>query len=161
MDAVNHPQTTQTARERLAQTRRELLRGMGQHASQGAGEPAPDGDGHPASSWPQEAKDARHENQASSGGSGLRQGLRAWWRAQPAHLALELGQPLFEKYARAHPLKVLVLSAGAGAVLVLARPWRLISVTGMLVAALKSTELSALASDVLRSPRAQRPGRPH
>lgn len=79
---------------------------------------------------------------------GLREGASLWWQTHPARLALELGQPLLERYAQAHPMKLLALGAGTGAVLVLARPWRLISVTGLLVATLKSAHRSALASAV-------------
>jgi hypothetical protein len=81
---------------------------------------------------------------------GLRQAAGTWWQSHPAHLALELAEPVFEKYARAHPLRVLAVSAATGAALVLARPWRLISVTGVLMAALKSTQMPALASALLR-----------
>lgn len=148
---MTQAQDLQSARARLAQTRRELLRHMGQHT--GHAPTASGADGRTAPPWPEGAQDQECNNsEAAAHGSGWRQGLRAWWRSQPAHLALELGQPVFEKYARAHPLKVLALAAGAGAVLALARPWRLISVTGVLVAALKSAQLSSLASDVLRPP---------
>lgn len=151
---MTQAQDLQSARERLAQTRRELMRHMGQQAGHAPAPAASGSQERETGPGPQNPGDVRREGEPQSQGSGWRQGLRAWWRSQPAHLALELGQPVFEKYARAHPIKVLALSAGAGAVVVLARPWRLISVTGVLVAALKSAQLSSLASDVLRSPRA-------
>lgn len=145
---------TQAAQQRLAQTRRELLRHMG--PAQAAAMAQAHGDS------PRRATDAQDPTtaaepppagQASAAPAGawssLRRAAHSWWRAQPAHLALELGQPVLEKYARAHPVKLLALSAGAGAALVLARPWRLISLTGLLVAALKSAQLSALAAEVL------------
>jgi len=151
-----------TARERLAQTRRELLRHMGQPQGAPRAQPegdtprrGPDVDGHGAA-----AEQLRHgpgRDAPAGTWSTLRQAARSWWRSQPAHLALELGQPVFEKYARAHPVKVLALSAGAGAALVLARPWRLISITGVLVAVLKSAQLSALASEVLHPGQSQPP----
>lgn len=89
----------------------------------------------------------------------IREAASAWWHAHPARLALEVAEPVFEKYARAHPMRVLALSAAAGAALVLARPWRLISVTGLLVGAVRSTQVSALASAMLR-PRGPQPPRP-
>ncbi len=157
MTAHRDAAATQSARERLAQTRRELLRHMGQ-ADARMHDPAP---GPESGSDPgtQTTAQARADGAAPLPGnwSALRRSARAWWRAQPAHLALELGQPVFEKYASAHPLKLLALSAGTGAVLVLARPWRLISITGLLVAALKSTQLSALAADLLRPTEHERP----
>ncbi len=89
----------------------------------------------------------------------LREAASAWWHAHPARLALEVAEPVFKKYARAHPMRVLALSAATGAAVVLARPWRLISVTGLLVAAVRSTQVSALASALLR-PRGSGPLQP-
>lgn len=96
-----------------------------------------------------------HEAPAQDEGVGatwqhLRHSASAWWQSHPAHLALEVAEPIFDKYARAHPVRVLTVSAAAGAALVLLRPWRLISVTGLLVAAVKSTQMSALADHLLR-----------
>lgn len=100
-----------------------------------ASAPQPEADGHPAHSalW-----------------QGMRQAASAWWQAHPARLALELAEPVFEHFARTHPLRVLAVSAATGAALVVIRPWRLMSVTGLLMAALKSTQMPALASALLR-----------
>lgn len=148
---------TADAREQLAQTRRELLR----HMQQARGDAAPDPvDRAGTREWDDD--DLQQPPSAPQGGSGtgddgstwqhLRHSLGAWWHAHPAHLALEVARPVCEKYARDHPMKVVGLCAATGALLVLARPWRLISITGLLVAALKSTQMSALAAAMLRSP---------
>lgn len=75
----------------------------------------------------------------------------AWWHSHPARLALEVAEPVLEKYARAHPLKLLAMAAGVGAVLVLAKPWRLVSLTGVAVAALKSSQLSAMVASFMHN----------
>lgn len=167
---MNEPSTAtsaQSARERLAQTRRDLLRHM--HLARGDQAPPPEdapSQEHAASqAWPgpppggSRAHDDRQQGNADSDSlwQGLRQSASAWWRGHPAHLALEVAQPVFEKYARAQPLKVMGICAAAGAALVLIRPWRLISLTGLLVAGLKSAQMSSLASAVLRSS-TSRPG---
>lgn len=75
--------------------------------------------------------------------------LGTWWRHHPAHMGLELATPLLETYARRKPLQLLGIAAVAGAVIVVARPWRLISATGLLVAVLKSSQLSGLVMSAL------------
>jgi hypothetical protein len=70
--------------------------------------------------------------------------VRTWWRYHPAHMAVDLATPMMRSYARRKPLQLLGIAAGLGAALTLARPWRLISVTTLLVALLKSSQLSHL-----------------
>lgn len=69
---------------------------------------------------------------------------RTWWRYHPAHMAVDLASPMMRSYARRKPLQMLAISLGLGAALTFARPWRLISVTTLLVALLKSSQLSHL-----------------
>ncbi len=74
----------------------------------------------------------------------LQHAVRTWWRYHPAHMAVDLATPLMRSYARRKPLQLLAISAAAGAALTLARPWRLISLTTLVVALLKSSQLSQL-----------------
>ena len=76
--------------------------------------------------------------------STLKHGLKTWWRYHPAHMALEVATPVLQTYAREKPVQVLGAAAAAGAALVLLRPWRLISVTTVLVALVKSSQLSSV-----------------
>ena len=69
-------------------------------------------------------------------------GVRTWWRYHPAHMAVDLASPLLRDYARRKPLQLLGISLAAGAALTFARPWRLISLTTLVVALLKSSQLS-------------------
>jgi hypothetical protein len=70
--------------------------------------------------------------------------VKTWWRYHPAHMAAELASPLMREYARRKPMQLLGISLATGAALTFARPWRLISVTTLLVALLKSSQLSNL-----------------
>ena len=68
--------------------------------------------------------------------------VKTWWRYHPAHMAVDLATPLMRSYARRKPVQLLGISLAAGAALTFARPWRLISLTTLLVAVLKSSQLS-------------------
>jgi hypothetical protein len=79
----------------------------------------------------------------------LRRAASAWWRHHPAHLGLELAAPVLSAYAGKKPLQFLGIAAAVGALVMIARPWRLISVTGLLVALAKSSQLSSLLMSAL------------
>jgi hypothetical protein len=79
----------------------------------------------------------------------LRRSLRAWWRSHPAHLAIDVAEPLLRRYAQNHPLQLLGLSFTFGAALVLIRPWRFVSTTGLMLTALRSTHLSSWLASFL------------
>lgn len=79
----------------------------------------------------------------------LKHAAGAWWRHHPAHLGLELATPALSSYASSKPAQFLGIAAALGAVIVVARPWRLISVTGLVVAVLKSSQLSSLVMSAM------------
>jgi hypothetical protein len=81
--------------------------------------------------------------------SSLKHAAGAWWRHHPAHLGVELATPALSQYAHRKPLQFLAIAAAVGAVVVVARPWRLISVTGLLVALVKSSQLSGLVMSAM------------
>ena len=74
---------------------------------------------------------------------------RSWWRHHPASMGLELVTPALSSYAARKPVQYLGIAAAVGAVLVLVRPWRLISVTGLIVAIVKSSQLSSVVMSAL------------
>lgn len=80
---------------------------------------------------------------------GVTSAARAWWRHHPAQLALEMATPSLRSYMRRRPFQVLALSAGVGALLVVTRPWRLISLTTLVVAIVKSSQLSGVVMSAL------------
>jgi len=126
------PVTQRTPLERLALSRRAIVRHM--HQNDDPVEPIQGEDDAgqvfgtassalPSGYWPL-----------------LKQTVRSWWYHHPAKVAVEFASPLIGKYARSNPGKLLGVSAGVGAALVLFKPWRLISIGGILLAAIKSTD---------------------
>lgn len=81
--------------------------------------------------------------------AGLRAAGRDYWSNHPARMVIELAIPTVTAYAQKHPARLLALAAAAGALLVLARPWRLLSVTGLMLAALRSPQLSSMVLSAL------------
>ena len=79
----------------------------------------------------------------------LLQAVRAWWQHHPAHLAVDIGRPFLNKFAQDKPMQLLGIAAGVGAAVVLTKPWRLVSLTGLAVAAFKSANLSSTLLSML------------
>lgn len=75
---------------------------------------------------------------------GLMHALGTWWRHHPAHMGVELATPILSVYAHRKPIQFLGIAAALGAVVVVVRPWRLITVGGLLAAVLKSSQVSGL-----------------
>jgi len=76
--------------------------------------------------------------------SSFRRAAGTWWRHHPAHMGVEIVTPLLSAYAAKRPVVYLGAAAVLGAVIVLTRPWRLISLTGLVVALAKSSQLSSM-----------------
>ena len=72
--------------------------------------------------------------------------VQAWWRHHPAHAALDVAvgvaHPVLNRYAQDKPLQLVAGAAALGAALVVLRPWRLVSITGLLLSTLKSSDLT-------------------
>jgi hypothetical protein len=80
---------------------------------------------------------------------GVCSAARAWWSHHPAQLAVEMATPALRSTMRKRPFQVLALAAGIGALLVVTRPWRLISLTTLAVAIVKSSRLSGAVMSAL------------
>jgi hypothetical protein len=91
----------------------------------------------------------------------VKRALRTWWRHHPAHLGVELATPVLSAYARRKPMQFLGISAFLGAVVVVTRPWRVISATGIVVALLKSSQLSGLLMSAMSSADFRKDERPY
>lgn len=91
----------------------------------------------------------------------VRRALGTWWRHHPAHMGIELATPMLSAYARRKPMQFLGISALVGAVVVVARPWRLISATGIVVALLKSSQLSGLLMSAMSAADFRKDDRPY
>ena len=129
-----------TAQQRLANSRQAIIRQMGLEAPE-------DDDFAPGAG----AADADGQNIDTSAGTWTlaKQVTSAWWHGHPVRLAVDFAKPVLQTYAEHRPLRLLGISAGIGAAAVVLRPWRLISVTGLLVAALKSSEISGAVQSML------------
>ena len=90
---------------------------------------------------------ARHRGAGWYGS--FRRAASTWWRHHPAHLGVELATPVLSKYAARQPAVYLGVAAAAGALFVVTRPWRLISATGLIVALLKSSQLSSMVMSAM------------
>jgi hypothetical protein len=127
-----------TPQQRLAMSRRALVdRFDGQRPRPATAAPAP-----------RRHSSERYERFAwSSVGRSL---VRRWWRRHPANAIGQLALPLLERYAREEPAKLVAASAATGALLVLVRPWRLLSVSAVLAALLKTSDVADLITALAR-----------
>lgn len=95
-----------------------------------------------------------NQSAGTSRWSNFRNAVASWWQHHPAHVALDIAQPLIGKYANEQPLKLLGIAAAAGALIMLVRPWRMVTLGGVLLAAVKSSGVSSALLSMLSSPRA-------
>ncbi|HET8746456.1 MAG TPA: hypothetical protein VFM98_12685 [Ramlibacter sp.] len=131
------------ASDKLARSRQAILEHIARRQRRhDPREEPPEGYGDPYAAF------AAEEDAPYAGGGGwfgrLQHAVRTWWHYHPAHMAVDLATPLMRSYARRKPMQLLAISAAAGAALTFARPWRLISLTTLIVALLKSSQLSHL-----------------
>lgn len=130
---------TYTPAQRLAASRQNLMEFMAKGTGSSSG---PDHSG------------ASHDEQGSGKSSVLHKlihTVRVWWRHHPAKLALEIAEPALQQYARHKPLQLVGMAAAAGVATVFIRPWRLVSVTGLLLATLKSSGMVNMALSLASS----------
>jgi hypothetical protein len=80
----------------------------------------------------------------------IRNVAQRWWRRHPANAAGQLARPLLERYAREQPVKLLASAAAIGAVTVLVKPWRLLSITALLAAILKTSDVADLVTTLMQ-----------
>ncbi len=131
--------TAATAQERLAASRKAIIRHMTRdsqtHDDEQRDHSYEDGDPHAprmAGKW-----------------GNFKHAIFSWWHHHPARVALDFGRPVVGRYAESHPLKLLGIAAGVGAAVVILRPWRLVSIGGLALAALKSSQLSGIMLSML------------
>lgn len=130
-----------TPQERLAISRKAIIRHMGQAEYDENDEDWRDFD------------DAEQPRPAADGTWGLvKHAVLAWWRHHPVGVVFDLAKPVVGKYAKEQPLKLLGIAAGIGAAVALLRPWRLLSLGGVLLATLKSSQLSSGVLSMLSAP---------
>jgi hypothetical protein len=90
---------------------------------------------------------------AASGGGGwfsrIKRAARSYWRHHPARMGVQVATPLLASYARRHPAQYVGIAVAAGALVMVARPWRLVSVTGVLLALAKSPQLAGVVMSAM------------
>jgi hypothetical protein len=141
--------TSITAQQRLAASRQAIVRDMNRDDPETGhlADVDDEADGYAQSDISETGIDA------SSGSWDLiKQVGQSWWRSHPAHLALDVAKPMMQTYAKEQPLKLLGIAAGTGVALVVLRPWRLISLTGVAIALLKSTQLTGVVQSLIFGP---------
>jgi hypothetical protein len=131
--------TPDSPQARLAASRKALIRQMARD----------DGSFDDADSLHEPAADAGRGSQRSGTWQVLSQAVMAWWQHHPVQIAVDIGRPFLNNYARDKPLQLLGLAAGVGAAIVLVKPWRLVSITGLGLAALRSTKVSGTLLSLL------------
>ena len=85
----------------------------------------------------------------SSYGFLVRNLIERWWNRHPVNAAGQLARPLLEHYARQNPVKLLAISAGIGALVILTKPWRLLSATALLAAFLKTSNVADMVTTLM------------
>ncbi|RZL90645.1 MAG: hypothetical protein EOP82_14980 [Variovorax sp.] len=73
-----------------------------------------------------------------------------WWRRHPVNAAGQLARPVLERYAREEPVKLMGAAAATGALLVLTKPWRLLSVTALVAIILKSSDVADMVTTLMQ-----------
>ncbi|MDM0031736.1 hypothetical protein QTI33_06210 [Variovorax sp. J22P271] len=76
--------------------------------------------------------------------------VRRWWRRHPANAAGQLARPLLDRYAREQPAKLVGAAAAAGALVVLVKPWRLLSITAVLAAVVKTSDVADMVTTLMQ-----------
>ncbi len=128
-----------TPQERLAISRRAIVRHMTRDEKDRR-----EDDMGPMS---EEDLDIRRE----SGGNWalVKRGLKSWWHHHPANLAIDVAKPIIGSYAKKHPVQLIGIAAAVGAAAVVLKPWRLISLGGIALAAMKSSDVTNIVMSML------------
>ena len=136
--------TSDSPQSRLAASRKALVRQM----TRANGRPENIiTDGLPETNH--QATGADINSERSSTWQVITQAAMAWWQHHPVQIAIDIGRPFLFNYARDKPMQLLGISAGIGAAAVLVKPWRLVSLTGLAVAAFRSTKFSSTLLSLL------------
>jgi hypothetical protein len=141
-----------TPQERLALSRRALI-------AQLNGQELPEERDERSAAFP--VPQARHRGaERFAWGSVLRSVTQRWWRRHPANAVGQLARPLLDRYAREQPAKLVAAAAATGALVVLVKPWRLLSITALVAAVWKTSDVADLVTTLMQkntSPRKDPP----
>lgn len=130
-----------TPAQRLARSRQALLTEL-------RGDAAPAPAASPPTSIP--PAEAAHLLDQVPWAPVARHVARRWWRRHPLNAASQIARPLLGRVAREQPAKLVAAAAAAGALAVLVRPWRLLSVTAVLAAVMKTSDVADLVTTLMQ-----------
>ena len=128
-----------TPQERLVISRKAIVRHLTRHDAHQ--QTSPDGLGD-------EISDDQRDSGVSTW-SMIKRAARGWWKNHPANVAVDFATPVLGGYARKHPFRVLAIAAGVGALAVAIKPWRLVSLGGLLLATVKSSDITSMLLSML------------
>ena len=106
-------------------------------------------DAHDSGAAPKRSRWTRPRWLSGRWASGVTGVASSWWQRHPAQAAFEMLTPPLQSYMRRRPFQVMTLAVGVGALIVVTRPWRLISLTTVVVAIVKSSQLSGVVMSAL------------
>ncbi|MGJ7520326.1 hypothetical protein ACSFA0_07495 [Variovorax sp. LT1P1] len=123
-----------TPKQKLALSRAELLEAMGYHdiAPSDAVAPQLVSAREPRSGVPAPAPTTR------------RGVLARWWSRHPLNSAVDLGRPFLENMAERQPGRLMAYGVGTGALLMVVKPWKLLSLATVLSLAFRTSDLTGL-----------------
>ncbi|RZL95654.1 MAG: hypothetical protein EOP76_03775 [Variovorax sp.] len=81
----------------------------------------------------------------------VRSVAQRWWRRHPANAVGQLARPVLDRYARDQPGKLVAVAAASGALIVLVRPWRLLSAGAIVAALMKSSDIADMVTTLMRT----------
>lgn len=136
--AIDLPEAL-TAQQRLALSRRALM----QHLRG-------DDEVQTSKGMPKKAGIVSNFLSRTSYGAVIRNVTERWWSRHPANAAGQLARPVLERFAQQQPVKLIAVSAGIGALVVLAKPWRLLSITALLAAVLKTSDIADMVTTLMK-----------
>ncbi|MGA0570106.1 hypothetical protein ACO2Q9_05240 [Variovorax sp. VNK109] len=97
--------------------------------------------------------DANMQDDSAHGSYGYWQiakgAARNWWHHHPVRTVAAIAEPAFQHYAKERPLHLLGVAAAVGAAAVVIRPWRLVSLTALLAAGLRASDIFGTASQLI------------
>ncbi len=136
-----------TPQERLAKSRKAIVR----HMTRNDRDESSFSDASDASGFANQT--SPHTPRDDGAWSAMAHAVQAWWQHHPVSVAFDFAKPVLGRYAAQQPFKLLGIAAAIGAAAVVLRPWRLVSVGGILLAAVKSAALPSVLLSMLSSSR--------
>lgn len=131
-----------TPKQKLARSRAELLEAMGYHDMAPSDAAAPR----------LVSTRAPHGGTPAPRPTTRRGVLARWWSRHPLNSAVDLGRPFLEDMAQRQPGRLMAYGAGTGALLMVIKPWKLLSLATVLSLAFRTSDLTGLIAGAFGGP---------